>query len=79
MNALRSQAVMRNTECVIVGLFAELGSWIANVSSPIEMTSSVRGLYLHAQSISIGMYQSLYHDGGFTTVSVQGVILSDTS
>ncbi|KER30055.1 hypothetical protein T265_03428 [Opisthorchis viverrini] len=28
---------------MVVGLFAELDSWIANVSSPIEVTSSVRG------------------------------------
>ncbi|KER18952.1 hypothetical protein T265_12084 [Opisthorchis viverrini] len=28
---------------LVVGLFAELCSWIANVSSPIEVTSSVQG------------------------------------
>ncbi|KER23302.1 hypothetical protein T265_08786 [Opisthorchis viverrini] len=40
-NIIRHQLVV---DQVAVDLFAELGNWLANVSSPYEVTSSVRSL-----------------------------------
>ncbi|KER28976.1 hypothetical protein T265_04272 [Opisthorchis viverrini] len=35
--------ITKMMKIVVVSLFAVLGSWIANVSSPIGVTSSVQG------------------------------------
>ncbi|KAG5452465.1 hypothetical protein CSKR_110233 [Clonorchis sinensis] len=45
-------AEQENAMLLIVGLFAELGSWIANVSSPIEVTSSRNTLIFYYDGLS---------------------------
>ncbi|KER33091.1 hypothetical protein T265_12686, partial [Opisthorchis viverrini] len=50
MGAIRIDSSNWNSS-LVVGLFAELGSWIANVSSPIEVTSSAHPSYLHSTTL----------------------------
>ncbi|KER27842.1 hypothetical protein T265_13713, partial [Opisthorchis viverrini] len=52
-----SMAVAR-VRCLVVGLFAGLGSWIANVSSPIEVTSSYRRYFV--KTVECGRFGSTH-------------------